>query len=89
LGVEVYVLVHDEDFDEYCLPGSISEVPQVGGRLKVKARTMAKATRHDDPMDIPVAAADGGGASGQKHQPRRRGSGMFACCSALCQAGGR
>lgn len=38
VGVGVYVLVHDEDFDEYCLPDSIGEVPQTG-RVKVKART--------------------------------------------------
>jgi translation elongation factor P/translation initiation factor 5A len=40
LGVDVgvYVLVHDEDFDEYCLPDSIGEVPQTG-RVKVKKRT--------------------------------------------------
>ena len=32
-----FLQVHDEDFDEYCLPDSISEVPQTG-RVKVKAR---------------------------------------------------
>ena len=38
VGVGVFVLVHDEDFDEYCLPDSIGEVPQTG-RVKVKQRT--------------------------------------------------
>eukprot|EP01046_Picozoa_sp_COSAG06_P019201 COSAG06_NODE_1362_length_9703_cov_30.651708_5_plen_144_part_00 len=38
---------------------------------------------------VQVAAADGGGASGQENQPRRRGSGTLSCCSALCQVGGR
>lgn len=33
----IYVLIHDEDFDEYCLPDKIAEVPQTG-RIKVKAR---------------------------------------------------
>ena len=37
VGVGVYVLVHDADFDEYCLPDSIGEVPQTG-RVKVKKR---------------------------------------------------
>ncbi len=35
LGVDVYVLIHDEDFDEYCLPDKITEVPATG-RIKVK-----------------------------------------------------
>ena len=33
----IYVLIHDEDFDEYCLPDKIAEGPQTG-RIKVKAR---------------------------------------------------
>eukprot|EP01048_Picozoa_sp_COSAG05_P003157 COSAG05_NODE_142_length_16591_cov_6.726837_2_plen_181_part_00 len=38
LGIpqSIYVLVHDEDFDDYFLPLKIAEVPQAG-RIKVKA----------------------------------------------------